>query len=539
MTFDIDNFKISEPSYFHREYKNDIPKEESGNYYFDQCKRITTVALPFLSLYKPFSFPLSLTLGGLRSFISFSQLLSLIQNGSLKESSYVLLQTILSVIALASTVLAHPLGMLITTVHDCALDSFSIGHNLYVGDFQSAVGSSANLMNNALYLTLFLNGGIEIAIASLAMQILIGLSHSAAEYQKGNYLEASGHLLMGMIRGNQMLAQVQILQMKWKIEHLLNKSYGFNQIGAVKGVSQGQSNIHVETRLQIENHQLSLENASKVIPSDAIKNQNNYECQKLLGDPELQTSQEVIDILIKYGENPFKISALSYAIEKCDFKAATILVKNNANLNVWEKHSLAPTGICVSPMARAISKVSIQNNNDFLIFVSAALDSKKFDINFTEHSNPFGQGVPQGYSLMNHLFYCHNQAPSLFSLTDRLFEKGINVNHTYGQFLKTIILNDPKIYGKITEYLLQKGADTKTIDFSCLPIHYCENSGDLILFIELLRSYAIDFSQPSQSFPNQGISQASALLKNILGSNKSGEFKKNMVNYLLGIGAEI
>ncbi len=215
------NLKISEPEYFHREYQHDIPLKESGNYYFDQCKRITTLALPFLSLYKPFSFPLSLTLGGLRSFASLSQLLG--GNGDLKESSYAVLQTVLSILALSATILAHPLGMLVTTVHDCALNSFSIGQNLFAGDFQGAAGSTANLMNNTLYLALILHGGLEIAIASLAMQVLIGLSHSAAEYRKGNYLEAGGHLLMGMIRGNQMIGQMQVLQTKWQIDSAFKK----------------------------------------------------------------------------------------------------------------------------------------------------------------------------------------------------------------------------------------------------------------------------------------------------------------------------
>jgi len=83
--------RISTPVYYHREYENDLPKEEQENSLLDQCKRVSTVALPFISLYKPLSFPLSLTLGGVRVISTFSQLLSEIQNGNVKDALYAVL----------------------------------------------------------------------------------------------------------------------------------------------------------------------------------------------------------------------------------------------------------------------------------------------------------------------------------------------------------------------------------------------------------------------------------------------------------------
>ncbi len=300
MSLEANNFKISEPDYFHREYKNDLPQEESGNYYVDQCKRITSVALPFLSLYKPFGFTLSLTLGGLRSFTSLSQLLTEIQNGGLNECSYALLQTLLSVIALTGTILAHPFGMLITTVHDCALDCFAVGNNLYLGNFQGAIGNSANLMNNTLYLALFLHGGLEIAIASLAMQILIGLSQSASEYQKGNYLEASGHMLMGMIRGNQLGGQVRMLQMKWEIEKVLNKPQ-----------ARSTASFQLKSSAEICPQQVDKEMVIKAATSE---------------------NSELIHILVKYSNNPDGLPSLLYAAKLGDFKAVKLLLQYDANL---------------------------------------------------------------------------------------------------------------------------------------------------------------------------------------------------------------
>lgn len=296
MALKINNLKITEPDYFHREYKNDLPQAETENYYLKQGKRMTTVALPFLALYRPLGFPLSLTLGGLRSFSSISQLITDVQNGGIHAGSYAFLQVVFSIIALCGTVFAHPLGMLMTTVHDCALDCFSLGTHLFAGEFQSALGNSANLINNTLYLALFLHGSLEIAIASLAMQILIGLSQSAAEFRKGNYLEAGGHLLMGGIRGHQLIGQVQILQVKQKIEIVLKKA-------------------KVGVKAQEHAHQVDKNIAMKAKSPAAV----------------LPEKQDLVDILTKYDHNPLGIPALQYAILENDHFAIDALLEHGAS----------------------------------------------------------------------------------------------------------------------------------------------------------------------------------------------------------------
>lgn len=202
----VASIKLESPSFYHRQYTNDIKTED--NYW----KRAVLVALPFLSLYKPLSFSLSLTLGGLRSATSIAELF---QNPECSA----LLQTAIAAIALAGTLLAHPLGMLITTIHDCAMDCLHLIQHLYMGEFGAALGSYTFLMNNTLYLALFLHGGVQIAVASLAMQVFIGLSQTVSEYKKGKYIEAGGHFLMGMIRGNQLYGQLQLFPSKGSIMH--------------------------------------------------------------------------------------------------------------------------------------------------------------------------------------------------------------------------------------------------------------------------------------------------------------------------------
>lgn len=221
MSIEATRFRISEPDYYHREYVNDIDEKPVEDTCGSLCQRVTLVALPFLSLYKPLSFPLSLAMGAMRTWTCMNQLIVSIQQGDLKDVCYQFIQTAIAVIALVGTIFAHPLGMLITTSHDLIIEVYHLLQNLHSGDYQKALENCANIVNNALYLALFLRGGLEIAIASLGVQIMLGLYHSMSEFRKGNHLEGFGHLLMGMIRGNQLAGQVKILQMKWKVESFM------------------------------------------------------------------------------------------------------------------------------------------------------------------------------------------------------------------------------------------------------------------------------------------------------------------------------
>jgi exopolyphosphatase/guanosine-5'-triphosphate,3'-diphosphate pyrophosphatase len=210
---------ISKPTYYHREYKNDItePKEECSPW-IHQSQRVAKVALPFVSLYQPLSRPLSLALGSLRSYSSITELMSEISKGNTKDIPYHLLQTTIAVLSLAGTLFAHPLGMMLTTGHDLVVELISLHAHCQAGDYAKALESSANILNNSLYLALFLHGGLELTIASFAMQILLGLYHSRNEFKNGNYLEGTGHLLMALIRSHQMAGQAQLLKQQWEEE---------------------------------------------------------------------------------------------------------------------------------------------------------------------------------------------------------------------------------------------------------------------------------------------------------------------------------
>jgi hypothetical protein len=209
------SLKVFDPGYYHREYKNDIHAEPLAEQSWQaQCKRVGLVALPFLSLYKPLSFPLALVMGGLRTVTSISQLISALKEGNAQAIKYAMLQTAIAVIALTATIIAHPLGMLISTAHDLMIEVSQLASHLRSGEQRKAMENCLHIVSNALYLALFLQGGLGIALAFLAVQILLGLYHSCGEFRRGNYLEGVGHFAMAVIRGTQLSGQLKALQPK-------------------------------------------------------------------------------------------------------------------------------------------------------------------------------------------------------------------------------------------------------------------------------------------------------------------------------------
>ena len=247
-----------EPQYYHREYRNDLPRVEARvqpsvqgsdqDSWVNTAQRVGMTALPFLSLCKPLSLPISLGMGAARTYTCASVLFTTIQSGDAGQIAYQFIQTTVAVIALAGTLFAHPTGMLITTGHDLIVAIAQLAEHLQKQEYQQAMECCFSIINNVLYFSLFLHGGLELSIASLTVQILLGIYTSRAEFMKGNYIEAAGHLGMSLFRGQQLREQVQMLQMQYAIEALekaSTKSFGIQAIDAPSGESAvAEATIH-------------------------------------------------------------------------------------------------------------------------------------------------------------------------------------------------------------------------------------------------------------------------------------------------------
>ena len=85
---------------------------------WEMVKETAVASLPFLTLYKPLSFPISLGIGVLRVGVTSVQLADAIREGDSAKILSASIATTIAVICVAGTIFAHPLGMLIATGYD-------------------------------------------------------------------------------------------------------------------------------------------------------------------------------------------------------------------------------------------------------------------------------------------------------------------------------------------------------------------------------------------------------------------------------------
>lgn len=286
MTVKTDQY-YKTPAYYHREYENDLPKKDDvENKVFGQCIRVTQVALPFLCLYQPLGQPLTIILGATRVISSLAQLIENIKSNDSVAIGRTLLEVAIATTALACSIFAHPLGMLVTTAHDMVINVVQLVQAIEDKDYKKAAEIGLHLANNALYLGCFFAGSLEWSIASIGLQIFLGLYHSCDEFNKGNYLEGCGHLLMAGIRGNQLHNQIQFLQYQRKIEKI---------ISSLKNESSNTDKL-IKKRIVITDDKIDVASNDKDVKS--ITNRTSDQFQANIAD---QTdSNEIAALIVKY-----------------------------------------------------------------------------------------------------------------------------------------------------------------------------------------------------------------------------------------------
>lgn len=301
------NLNLVEPTIFHREYENDLGKTHSkSKSVIDQYARVTKVALPFITLYKPVAQPISIILGIARTISCTLYLMEAIKSGEKSNVKYALLQTTIAIVSVASEVFAHPIGMLITTGQDLIINASQLVEALKSRDYVKALEISAHILNNSLHLALFFTGGLEILAASLSVQILLGLYQSSSEFKDGNYLEGCAHLLMAGIRTQQLNTQISIIKMKWEIQSMLEK---------IEFHSPEEKRTIVDPTVQ-----------SKKEGTTTISFQNLH-----INNPVSSVQAQLTNIIIKYGNNPEGIPMLHYAILSKDIWAVNLLLEQGAS----------------------------------------------------------------------------------------------------------------------------------------------------------------------------------------------------------------
>ena len=213
---------INEPEYYFRKYENDIGGKAARPATSDICKRIAFAAAPFLAFYnKPFNSLLSVGFGALR--ISTSAVLLYkkgIQKKDAKETFKLSFQLFFASLSLTGTLFSHPVGLLLITGQDLAIECGNFKKHFRAKKYEKIAENGLDIINSLFYLSLFFSRRLELLIASISLQVLLSTYRSQSKFRKGKWIEGAGHLLMGVVRSQELKRHYRILQVTKQFEKL-------------------------------------------------------------------------------------------------------------------------------------------------------------------------------------------------------------------------------------------------------------------------------------------------------------------------------
>lgn len=203
------NHSIFVPETYSRRYENDLGEQVALS---DLMKRVTLSALPFIALYRPAGFALSVGMGSCRVVSHLSSALSNQQSGQWSQVSYQLLLSGVAVAAVASTLFSLGVGLFVTTLIDTSQALLHAIDHAWAGDYDKALEELLQTLSSGLYLAFMATGALEVILLSTLMQGLISLYQAHQEIQNGHYIEAGAKVLLAGVRGVQVSQYRQMIQ---------------------------------------------------------------------------------------------------------------------------------------------------------------------------------------------------------------------------------------------------------------------------------------------------------------------------------------
>jgi len=187
----LSGIKLIEPSYYQSSlYEPELAIKKPLS------TRVFFAALPFIALHKPFGRAVTFTADAIKIVSSFNELVN-------EKDAKRIVQAAVAVSALAGTFFMHPLGLCISTLHDLGFDLSEVMLQLQAGNTQEAIYSVFLAVQHLLYLGTMVVGSLEIVALSMLFNMAIEVGRSKQEFQKGNILEGSSHMLMSLVRFSQ------------------------------------------------------------------------------------------------------------------------------------------------------------------------------------------------------------------------------------------------------------------------------------------------------------------------------------------------
>lgn len=213
---------LSDPSVYHRSYEHDLPsnKDEESKNWQSQATRIALISLPFLSLYRPLGFTISVSMGACRIVTHCTDACRAGYNAEKARCTFALAKTALAVIAFTAVIFNNTLGQCITTFVDGATDFSNACHHLHNGKYEQAMEEFLQAITALFYLTVMTKGTLEANLIVSFLQTATSFYQAVKEYQQEKYPEAVAKALMGILRLNQSKNYLKSIQKRNHLEML-------------------------------------------------------------------------------------------------------------------------------------------------------------------------------------------------------------------------------------------------------------------------------------------------------------------------------
>jgi len=196
-----------EPQSYYRRFENDFPAASSEQTpptsWAEVGKRCALLALPFVSLYRPFGTGISLSMGAVRSLTSALAAWGAGQKGALRECATSLVQMALATLSVVATVFSFTAGLFLITGVDTLTSGAAVVQHLAAGNWHEAFEELLQTGVGVFYCAGMFAGHLEIVLLTSLLQGALSLFQARKELAAGRFPEAIAKVVMSGLRLHQ------------------------------------------------------------------------------------------------------------------------------------------------------------------------------------------------------------------------------------------------------------------------------------------------------------------------------------------------
>ncbi len=196
------------PDTYYRRYDLDLGSAP------ETVQRIALASLPFVALYRPAGFALSLGMNGARTLTHLQNALLSQDRRDWKGCAAETGQAAIAALSLAAAVSTQAAALFITTGWDTLHGAGASCQSLWKGEYSRALEEVLQAFTSAAYLSFMATGALEAMVAFALFQGTVSLYQARHEIAQGRYLEGCAKIAMGAIRLRQAGRYVQAIQQR-------------------------------------------------------------------------------------------------------------------------------------------------------------------------------------------------------------------------------------------------------------------------------------------------------------------------------------